>query len=71
MLRRALLHGIGESLDVDFRPVLRREDIPAARLGAARLARTAWLAPRRTAHAADLRLRAVVGLAAEGARAAA
>ena len=37
---------LGETLDVDFRPVLRRDEVPAARLGAARLGRTAWLAPR-------------------------
>ena len=55
---------------MDVRPVLRARRNPAARLGAARLGRIAWL-PRRAADAADLRLRAVVGLAAEGARAAA
>ena len=49
----------------------RADEVPAARLGAARLGRTAWLTPARTADARDLRLRAVVGLAAEGARAAA
>jgi type VI secretion system protein ImpH len=70
-LRHALLHGIGETLDVDFRPVLRRADIPAARLGATRIGRTAWMAPARAADASDLRLRAVVGLATEGVRAAA
>lgn len=69
--RRALLHGIGESLDVDLRPVLRATEIPAARLGGSRLGRTAWLAPRRDADAADLRLAAVVGLPAEAGRAAA
>jgi type VI secretion system protein ImpH len=70
-LRLALLHAIGETLDVDLRPVLRRAEVPAARLGAARLGRTAWIAPRRIADAADLCLRAVAGLAAEGPRAAA
>ncbi|TPE49099.1 type VI secretion system baseplate subunit TssG [Amaricoccus solimangrovi] len=65
-LRLALLHGIGESLDVDLRPILAAAEIPAARLGASRLGRTAWLAPRRAADADDLCLRAVVGLAAEG-----
>jgi type VI secretion system protein ImpH len=70
-LRLALLHAIGEQLDVDVRPLLRRAEIPAARIGAARLGRTAWLNPTRAADAGDLRMRAVVGLAAEGARAAA
>ena len=45
-LRRALLHAVGETLDVDVRPVLRRDAVPAAaaRRGAAgphRLARAA------------------------------
>jgi type VI secretion system protein ImpH len=71
LLRSAILHAIGETLDVDVRLLLRRAEIPAARLGAARLGHAAWLAPRREADAADLRLAAVVGLAAEGARAAA
>ncbi len=70
-LRRAVLHGIGETLDVDFRPILRARDVPAARIGAARIGRTAWVAPARAADARDLRLRAIVGLAPEGARAAA
>jgi type VI secretion system protein ImpH len=70
-LRLAVLHALGEAFDVDVRPLLRRAEIPAARLGAAHLGRTAWISPRRTRDAGDLRLRAVVGLAAEGARAAA
>ena len=49
-----------------------RAEIPAARLGAARLGHTAWLAPRaRPATPPTCGSRAVVGLAAEGARAAA
>ena len=36
-LRHAILHGLGETLDVDVRPVLRVDEIPAARLGAAAL----------------------------------
>lgn len=68
--RLALLHGLGESLDVDLRPILRAAEIPAARLGAAQLGRTAWLAPGRDRDAADLVLRAVVGLATDGRRAA-
>jgi type VI secretion system protein ImpH len=70
-LRRAILHGLGETLDVDVRPVLRRAEVPAARLGDATLGRVAWIAPRRDRDADDLCIRAVVGLAAEGARAAA
>ncbi len=70
-LRGALLHAVGETLDVDVRPVLRRDAVPAARLGTARLGCTAWIAPRRDRDADDLRLRAVVGLAADGPRAAA
>jgi type VI secretion system protein ImpH len=70
-LRRAVLHGIGETLDVDFRPLLRAAETPAARLGAVEVGRTAWMTPARAADARDLRLRAIVGLATEGARAAA
>jgi type VI secretion system protein ImpH len=70
-LRKAVRHGVGETFDVDFRPLLRAADIPPARIGAAAVGRTAWLAPRRTADAGDLRLRAIVGLTPEGARAAA
>lgn len=70
-LRTAVLHGLGETLDVDFRPVLRAAEVPAARLGAAEVGRTAWLAPSGAADARDLRLGAIVGLATEGARAAA
>jgi type VI secretion system protein ImpH len=70
-LRRALLHAIGEALDVDVQPVLRRDAVSPARLGAARLGRTGWLAPRGDRDGDDLRLRAAVGLAADGPRAAA
>ncbi len=70
-LRRALLHAVGETLDVDVLPVLQGAAVPGARLGTARLGRTAWIAPRRDRDADDLRLRAVVGLAADGPRAAA
>ena len=70
-LRRAILHGLGESLDVDVRPVLRVGEVPEARLGAAALGHTAWLQPLRDSDAADLRIAAVVGLAADGPRAAA
>ncbi len=70
-LRLALLHGLGETLDVDVRPVLRRDAVPDARLASARLGHVAWMAPDRRADADDLRLRAVTGLATEGARAAA
>ena len=69
-LRHAILHGLGETLDVDVRLVLRHAEIPAARLGDAVLGHIAWLAPRRDRDADDLRIRAVVGLAAEGGRAA-
>ena len=55
-LRRAILHGLGETLDVDVRPVLRGGEVPAARLGAAALGHTAWLAPLRDSDADDLRI---------------
>jgi type VI secretion system protein ImpH len=70
-LRLALLHGLGETLDVDVRPILRRDAIPDARLATARLGHVAWMTPDRSADADDLRVSAVAGLATEGARAAA
>lgn len=70
-LRHAILHGLGETLDVDVRPVLRAGEVPPAKLGDATLGRVAWLAPRRDRDVDDLCLRAAVGLAAEGPRAAA
>jgi type VI secretion system protein ImpH len=70
-LRLALLHAMGEQLDVDVRLLLRRTEVPSARIGTSRLGCTAWLSPKRDADAGDLRMRAVVGLAAEGTRAAA
>ena len=51
-LRKAVLHGVGETLDVDFRPLLRAREIPAARIGAVQIGRTAWLTPARAADAA-------------------
>ena len=70
-LRKAVLHGSYETLDVDFRPLLRAAEILAARIGTVRVGRTGWLTPARAADARDLRLRGIVGLASEGARAAA
>ncbi len=64
-LREIIRHAIGMTLDVDLRLVLARDQIPAARLGAAMLGRLAWLAPRRSADAGDLRLRGFVGLGLE------
>ena len=71
-LRTAVLHGLGETLDVDVRPVLRARRVPDARLGVGEARPDRLAAPRRgrptppTCASA-----AVVGLAAEGARAAA
>lgn len=62
VLRRAVSDLIGEVLDVDLKVVLAREEVPAARIGAARIGRTAWLAPPvERADAEDMRLRTVVG----------
>lgn len=61
-LRRLARHVLGETLDVDLRLILARAEIPPARLGTAALGRSAWLAHRRQQDAADLRLRALVGL---------
>lgn len=61
-LRRITRHVLGEALDVDLRLILAKAEIPDARLGSAAIGRTAWLAHRRGRDAADLRLRALVGL---------
>ena len=62
LLGRAVRDLVGEWLDVDVRLVLRKEDVPSARLGSALLGRTAWLAPPdERGDAEDLRMRTVVG----------
>lgn len=45
VLMRAIRDLVGHGLDVDVRLVLRRDEVPPARLGAGRLGRTGWLAP--------------------------
>ena len=66
-LREIIRHALGLALDVDLRLVLARDEIPAARLGAAQLGRVAWLAPRRREDAGDLRARGFVGFGLEAA----
>lgn len=62
VLKRAIRDLIGELLDVDLRIVLARDEVPPARVGAAQLARTAWLAPPdERGDAKDMRLRTIVG----------
>ncbi|MEX5729115.1 type VI secretion system protein ImpH [Rhodovulum iodosum] len=55
-LRRAVLFALGHEIGADLRLVLAADDVPAARLGASRLGRTAWLTPRAPRDADDLRL---------------
>lgn len=62
VLKRAVRDLIGELLDVDLRLVLARSEVPPARIGAAQLGRTAWLAPpAERGDAEDMRLRTIVG----------
>ena len=62
VLKHTVRDLIGEGLDVDLRLVLARQDVPTARIGSARLGRTAWLAPSsERGDAEDMRLRTVVG----------
>lgn len=62
LLKHTIRDLIGEGLDVDLRLVLARQDVPTARIGSARLGRTAWLAPpSERGDAEDMRLRTVVG----------
>ncbi len=60
-LRRAVRAVIGDGLAVDVRPVLAGAEVPQARIGEARLGRTAWLSPRRRRDAPDLCLRSATG----------
>lgn len=62
VLKRAIRDLMGELLDIDLRIVLARDEVPAARIGTAQLARTAWLAPPvERGDAEDMRLRTIVG----------
>ncbi len=71
LLRTAVRELVGDVLDVDVRIVLAREEIPVAKLGTARLARTTWL-PQKSerADAEDLLMRVAVGWRPEMAEAA-
>ncbi len=61
-LKTAVRELVGGSLDVDLRVILKRDEVPAAKLGAARLGRTSWLArPADRGDADDMRMRSVVG----------
>lgn len=64
-VREIIRHTVGETLDVDLRLVLAAGEVPAARLGTARLGRVAWLAPRRAGDRGDLRFRGFVGFGLE------
>lgn len=62
VLKRVISDLLGELLDVDLRLVLARNEVPPARIGAAQLGRTAWLAPpAERGDAEDMRLRTIVG----------
>ncbi|WP_353646388.1 type VI secretion system baseplate subunit TssG [Mesorhizobium sp. WSM2239] len=72
VLKKSIRDLMGELLDIDLRIVLAREEVPAARIGTAQLARTAWLAPPvERGDAEDMRLRTIVGWRPEMAGAAA
>lgn len=61
-LRGAVRELTGSATDVDLRLVLRRDAVPKARLGSARLGRTAWLGwPEERGDAEDMLLRTFVG----------
>jgi type VI secretion system protein ImpH len=65
-LKRAVRDLMGETLDIDLRIVLARDEVPPARIGEAALTRTAWLAPpRERDDARDMRLRTIVGWRAQ------
>lgn len=61
-LRTAVRELTGSALDVDLRLVLRGNAVPKARLGSARLDRTAWLGwPAEKGDAEDMLLRTFIG----------
>ena len=68
-VREAVAFTLGQAIEVDLRLVLRRDEVPAPRLGRARLGRTAWLRADHAADPDDLRLPRVLGRT-EGRRAA-
>ena len=62
ILKTAVRDLVGYGLDVDVRLVLKRDEIPSARLGEARIGHTAWVAPSRDrGDAEDLCMRTVNG----------
>ncbi|MQW89737.1 type VI secretion system baseplate subunit TssG [Sinorhizobium saheli] len=61
-LKRAIGDLVGYGLDVDVRLVLKRDEVPSARLGEARVGHTAWVAPGKDrSDADDLCMRTVNG----------
>lgn len=66
-LKHAVLFAMGRETDFDLRLVLRRAEVPAPVLGAARLGRTAWLPGRRGGDAGDLRFGCITRDRAEAA----
>lgn len=71
-LRQAVRELVGGALDVDMRAVLRRDEVPPARIGASHLGRTAWLArPAGREDADDMCMRSIVGWRPQAAEAAA
>jgi type VI secretion system protein ImpH len=67
-LRHAIRFAVGAEVAFDLRLVLRRDQVPPARLGHARIGRTAWLPGGAARDADDLRLHSFAG---DGTRAAA
>ncbi|WP_086998864.1 type VI secretion system baseplate subunit TssG [Rhizobium sullae] len=61
-LQTAIRDLVGHGLDVDVRLVLRRDEVPAAKMGAARIGHIAWLArPKDRSDADDLCIRTIIG----------
>ncbi len=60
-IRHAIKFAMGGEIEFDLRPVLRRDRVPPAHLGASRLGRTAWLPGRGANDADDLRLVSFAG----------
>jgi len=62
LLSEALLFAAGQDIVFDLRIILEKSQIPAAKLGEARLSLSSWLAPNREAHASDACIRGIIGV---------
>ena len=61
ILKKSVLYVVGQCVTADMRLVLRRDEVPDAKIGSVSLGQTAWLAGSRKKDADDLCLQRIVG----------